>query len=247
MTVAVNDLGGGPTPGSAVNPNALYALPVFSLFPYVLSGVALGNAQACLDDYVELARHRASTYNRAKIGDLQSTQIKIAEASAKIDAARLHHAFDLHRGDGRRQAGRMSRIFPPRPGCGVTAPFRSICARKPCRCCLQPAVPAVYPRRRIAAPVSRCPCDQFPSGVQFRCGRHQLRACCAWSAIRKPDALRQRRMNDTPKHRPIRIQPGNSPATVRRSIPGIFATRSAPSPPASPSSRRLRPTASPTG
>src|SRR6478752_5958400 len=89
MTVAVNDLSGGPTPGSAVNPNALYALPVFSLFPYVLPGVAVGNAQACLDDYVDLARDRASTYNRAKISDLQSTQIKIAEASAKIDAARL--------------------------------------------------------------------------------------------------------------------------------------------------------------
>src|SRR5580692_192472 len=89
MTLAVSDLGGGPTPGSAANPNALYALPVFSLFPYVLSGVALGNAQACLDDYVDLARHRASTYNRAKIGDMQSIQIKIGEASAKIDAARL--------------------------------------------------------------------------------------------------------------------------------------------------------------
>ena len=89
MTIAVHELAGGPTPGSAVNPNPLYALPVFSLFPYVLSGVALGNAQACLDDYVDLARHRASTYNRAKLGDLQSTQIKIAEASSKIDAARL--------------------------------------------------------------------------------------------------------------------------------------------------------------
>jgi 3-hydroxy-9,10-secoandrosta-1,3,5(10)-triene-9,17-dione monooxygenase len=89
MTIAVNDLAGGSTPGSAVNPNALYTLPVFSLFPYVLSGVALGNAQACLDDYVDLARHRASTYNRTKLGDLQSTQIKIAEASSKIDAARL--------------------------------------------------------------------------------------------------------------------------------------------------------------
>ena len=89
MTVAVISLAGGPTPGSAVNPNPLYALPVFSLFPFVLSGVALGNAQACLDDYVDVARHRASTYNRAKLGDLQSTQIKIAEASAKIDAARL--------------------------------------------------------------------------------------------------------------------------------------------------------------
>lgn len=89
MTISVSDLTGGPTLGSVVNPNSLYALPVFSLFPYVLSGVGLGNAQACLDDYVEIARHRASTYNRAKLGDMQSTQIKIAEASAKIDAARL--------------------------------------------------------------------------------------------------------------------------------------------------------------
>jgi len=89
MTIAVSDLTGGATPGSIVNPNALYALPVFSLFPYVLSGVGLGNAQACLDDYIEIAKHRASTYNRAKLGDMQTTQIKIAEASAKVDAARL--------------------------------------------------------------------------------------------------------------------------------------------------------------
>jgi 3-hydroxy-9,10-secoandrosta-1,3,5(10)-triene-9,17-dione monooxygenase len=89
MTVAVSDLSGGLTPGSVVNSNALYALPVFSLFPFVLSGVALGNAQACLNDYVEVARHRASTNASAKLCDLQSTQIKIADASAKIDAARL--------------------------------------------------------------------------------------------------------------------------------------------------------------
>src|SRR3979411_1510545 len=89
MTVAGNDLTAGPTPGGSVKPHALHALPVFPLFPSVLSGVARGNAQACLDDYIEVARHRVSTYNRAKLGDLQSTQIKIAEASAKIDAARL--------------------------------------------------------------------------------------------------------------------------------------------------------------
>ncbi|MDB5631255.1 MAG: acyl-CoA dehydrogenase [Tardiphaga sp.] len=89
MTLAVKDVAGGPSPGSDVNPGVLYALPVFALFAFVLSGVALGNAQACLDDYIEIARHRASTYNRAKLGDLQTTQIKIAEASAKIDAARL--------------------------------------------------------------------------------------------------------------------------------------------------------------
>jgi 3-hydroxy-9,10-secoandrosta-1,3,5(10)-triene-9,17-dione monooxygenase len=89
MTLAVRDVAGGPTPGSAANPSALYALPVFALFPFVLSGAALGNAQVCLDDYVGIARHRASTYNRARLGDLQTTQIKVAEASAKIDSSRL--------------------------------------------------------------------------------------------------------------------------------------------------------------
>src|ERR1700746_2804367 len=83
LSVAVSDLAGGPTPGRVVNPGPLYTLPVFSLFPFVLSGVALGNAQACLDDYVDAARHRLSTYNRAKLGDMQSTQLKIAEAYAQ--------------------------------------------------------------------------------------------------------------------------------------------------------------------
>jgi len=41
LTLAISDLDGGQTPGSAVNPNPLYTLPVFSLFPYVLSGVAV--------------------------------------------------------------------------------------------------------------------------------------------------------------------------------------------------------------
>jgi 3-hydroxy-9,10-secoandrosta-1,3,5(10)-triene-9,17-dione monooxygenase len=88
MTLAVADVRGGPTPGSAVNPGTLYKLPVFALFPYVLTGVGLGNAEACLADYVASARTRASKYNMAKLADFQSTQIKVAEASAKIDAAR---------------------------------------------------------------------------------------------------------------------------------------------------------------
>jgi 3-hydroxy-9,10-secoandrosta-1,3,5(10)-triene-9,17-dione monooxygenase len=87
MTLAVAALRGGPTPGSALNPGTLYRLPVFALFPFVLTGIALGNAQACLEDYVTSARTRASKYNRAKLADFQSTQIKVAEAGAKIDAA----------------------------------------------------------------------------------------------------------------------------------------------------------------
>lgn len=89
MTLAVQDVGGGPSPGSSVNPGPIFTLPVFSLFPFVLSGAALGNAQACVDDYIEIAKNRASTYNRARLGDFQTTQIKVAEASAKVDTARM--------------------------------------------------------------------------------------------------------------------------------------------------------------
>jgi 3-hydroxy-9,10-secoandrosta-1,3,5(10)-triene-9,17-dione monooxygenase len=88
MTLAVRDIAGGPSPGSDINPNVLYKLPVFALFPFVLTGVALGNAQACLKDYIDATRTRASQYNRAKIGDFQSTQIKIASSSARIDTGR---------------------------------------------------------------------------------------------------------------------------------------------------------------
>ena len=88
MTLAAADMKGGPTPGSRVNPNPLYQIPVFALFPYVLSGVALGNAQATVEDYIASTRDRVSRYNGVKVGDFQSTQIKIGDAGAKVDAAR---------------------------------------------------------------------------------------------------------------------------------------------------------------
>jgi 3-hydroxy-9,10-secoandrosta-1,3,5(10)-triene-9,17-dione monooxygenase len=88
MTLAVSAVAGGATPGSAANPGPLYRLPVFALFPFVLSGVALGNAQGCLEDYEASARKRASKYNLAKLADFQSIQIKVAAAAARVDAAR---------------------------------------------------------------------------------------------------------------------------------------------------------------
>lgn len=88
LTLAVNDLAGGKTPGSELNPAPLYKLPVFALFPFVLSGCALGNAQGCLDDFIAATRRRTSNYSHSRLADYQSTQIRIAEAGAKIDAAR---------------------------------------------------------------------------------------------------------------------------------------------------------------
>ena len=190
MTVAVSDLAGGPTPGSTVNPNPLYTLPVFSLFPYVLSGVALGNAQACLDDYIEVARHRTSTYNRAKLGDFQSTQIKIAEASAKIDAARLimrSACLEAMEECTARQIPDMATKTRYRRDGAYSV---NLCTEAVSMLFAASGARGLVHDGRVAAAVSRCACNQFASRIQFRCGRDQLRPCGAWPAVRKSDAVR---------------------------------------------------------
>ena len=88
-TLAVADTKGGGTPGSEVNPAVVYRLPVFALFPFVLSGVALGIAEGIVGDYVDAARSRVTNYTGAKVGDFQAVQIKVAEASAAAQGARL--------------------------------------------------------------------------------------------------------------------------------------------------------------
>jgi 3-hydroxy-9,10-secoandrosta-1,3,5(10)-triene-9,17-dione monooxygenase len=88
MTVSASDLKGGPTPGSLRHPGALYRLPVFALFPLILSGVALGIAEAALALHVGSIRERASKYSGARLAELQSTQIRIGNAGARIDIAR---------------------------------------------------------------------------------------------------------------------------------------------------------------
>ncbi|MGH6913103.1 MAG: acyl-CoA dehydrogenase family protein, partial [Geminicoccales bacterium] len=88
-TLAVDETKRGAPPGSAVNPGPLYRVAVFAMFPYVLSGVALGTAQGAFDDFTGAMRSRASRYTGAKLASLQTVQIRIAESAARIDAAAL--------------------------------------------------------------------------------------------------------------------------------------------------------------
>jgi 3-hydroxy-9,10-secoandrosta-1,3,5(10)-triene-9,17-dione monooxygenase len=80
-------ISGGATPGSAVNPGPLYRLPVFSLFPFILSAVALGLAQGAIEEFTQSMRGRAGTYAGKKLAELATLQLRLAEASALSDAA----------------------------------------------------------------------------------------------------------------------------------------------------------------
>jgi 3-hydroxy-9,10-secoandrosta-1,3,5(10)-triene-9,17-dione monooxygenase len=84
MTLAVADTKGGPTPGSAVNPGPLFKMPVFALFPYMLSGVALGIAEGLIEEFGP----RTGKMTGARIAEIQSTQIRFSEAVAYARASR---------------------------------------------------------------------------------------------------------------------------------------------------------------
>ena len=84
-TLAVADTKGGPTPGSAVNPGPLFQMPVFALFPYMLSGVALGIAEGLISDFSP----GSGRMTGARIAEIQSTQIRFGEANAYARASRL--------------------------------------------------------------------------------------------------------------------------------------------------------------
>ena len=84
-TLAVADTKGGPTPGSAVNPSPLFQIPVFALFPYMLSGVALGIAEGLIAEFSP----KTGKMNAARIAEIQSTQIRLGEATAYARASRV--------------------------------------------------------------------------------------------------------------------------------------------------------------
>jgi len=84
-TLAVADTKGGPTPGSAVNPGVLFQMPVFALFPYMLSGVPLGIAEGLMEQYGP----RAGRMTGARVAEIQSTQIRLGEATAYARASRM--------------------------------------------------------------------------------------------------------------------------------------------------------------
>jgi 3-hydroxy-9,10-secoandrosta-1,3,5(10)-triene-9,17-dione monooxygenase len=88
-TLAVADTKGGPTPGSEANPGVLFQLPVFALFPYMLSGVALGIAEGMIEQFISTTKNQSGRMTGSRISEIQSTQIRLAEAAALARASRL--------------------------------------------------------------------------------------------------------------------------------------------------------------
>jgi 3-hydroxy-9,10-secoandrosta-1,3,5(10)-triene-9,17-dione monooxygenase len=106
-TLAVADTKGGETPGSAVNPGPNFRIPVFSLFPYFLSGVALGVAEGMIESFTRTARERAGKMTAARVAEIQSTQIRVGEATAFARASRLAMLSNCNEAQALAAAGKV--------------------------------------------------------------------------------------------------------------------------------------------
>ena len=81
--------GGTEFPGARVTSNSMYRVPLAALGSHCLAGAGVGNAQAALDLTIEAIRERSTNYTALRMRDFQAVQLRVAEAGAKVDAARL--------------------------------------------------------------------------------------------------------------------------------------------------------------
>ncbi len=80
--------GGSEHPGAALNPGALYRIPIVAASSHPLAPAALGAAEGAYELFIERMAARAGTYTGARVADFQAVQIKVARARCLINSAR---------------------------------------------------------------------------------------------------------------------------------------------------------------
>jgi 3-hydroxy-9,10-secoandrosta-1,3,5(10)-triene-9,17-dione monooxygenase len=80
--------GGSEHPGAALNPGALYRIPIVAASSHPLAPAALGAAEGAYELFLDTMAKRAGTYTGARVADFQAVQIKVARARCLIDSAR---------------------------------------------------------------------------------------------------------------------------------------------------------------
>lgn len=88
-TIDMMQLRGGPTPGSAVNDGHIFRLPVWAVFPYNVFAAGYGIARGVIDYYVGITRDQTAKATGLKIAELPTIQLRVAEATAEVDCAKL--------------------------------------------------------------------------------------------------------------------------------------------------------------
>ena len=98
--VSFADMLSGNGPGTATNPSSLYRQPMLAVVPYCLVAPALGMARGALEAFKDQVAGRATRGAVAggnnKMSEFITVQMRVAEATASIDAAELMIHRDIN-------------------------------------------------------------------------------------------------------------------------------------------------------
>jgi alkylation response protein AidB-like acyl-CoA dehydrogenase len=90
--LALEDCNTGRAPGARIHDHPIFKAPLYAIFNYFLSGVALGAAQGAIDAFVESIKSRNTiggvTGKQTPLASFPTIQIALADAEAKVDAGR---------------------------------------------------------------------------------------------------------------------------------------------------------------
>lgn len=87
LSVTMEELRGGESPGKHWKNNPLYLLPSYSIFGIGITSGAVGIAQEVVREYNAIVRKKTSVMSEKSVADFSSQQIKFADAMCGADSA----------------------------------------------------------------------------------------------------------------------------------------------------------------
>lgn len=88
-TVVMETMREGRSPGAAVNPHPMYAVPLIGIASHAILGPAIGIARGGVEAWTEFAKAKVHSYSQEQIAAGAPVQIRLAQISGEIDAAEL--------------------------------------------------------------------------------------------------------------------------------------------------------------
>ncbi len=79
----------GYAPGTEDMEGDAYRLPLFPFIPHLVAGPMIGIARGAYEDFIEKVQSQTSIYNRSRLAEQTTVQLKIAEAGVLIETAKL--------------------------------------------------------------------------------------------------------------------------------------------------------------
>jgi alkylation response protein AidB-like acyl-CoA dehydrogenase len=89
-SITVEDLrGGSNSPGSKLNTATIFRSPCYAVFGMFIAAAPLGAAEATVEHYTAQARKRVALMSGAALAQYNTQQVRVAEASALVETARM--------------------------------------------------------------------------------------------------------------------------------------------------------------